>query len=95
MRTTPPSRGAFGPSVLGVRRRHLVEDGLVRRVAQRTDRLGVDRVAVYSFALVPWIRGHQKRIEPEDLPPPEDKLQLFALARETFLAAGFHALCDD
>ena len=34
-----------------------------------------DRVAVYSYAHVPWIRGNQKRIDPADLPPaePEDR----------------------
>jgi len=48
-----------------------------------------DRVALYSYAHVPWIRAQQKRIEPADLPSPEDKLQLFLDARESFLAAGY------
>lgn len=51
--------------------------------------MGVDRVAVYSFAFVPWIRGQQKKIEEEDLPPRDEKVALFALARERFLAAGY------
>ena len=29
-----------------------------------------DRVACYSYAHVPWIRGHQKGIEITQLPPP-------------------------
>jgi oxygen-independent coproporphyrinogen III oxidase len=48
-----------------------------------------DRVAVYSFAYVPWIRGHQRLIDVEQLPPPELKLRLFVLARERFLDAGY------
>jgi oxygen-independent coproporphyrinogen-3 oxidase len=48
-----------------------------------------DRVAVYSFAHVPWIRGNQKGIHEDELPPPELKLGLFVAAREQFLAAGY------
>jgi len=51
--------------------------------------MGVDRVAVYSFAFVPWIRGQQKYIAEEDLPPRDEKIALFALARERFLDAGY------
>ncbi len=69
-------------------------EGFERSVRTVID-LGVDRAAVYSFALVPWIRGHQKRIEPEDLPPAEQKLALFALARERFLEAGFEPIGMD
>ena len=57
--------------------------------------LGFDRAAVYSFALVPWIRGQQKRISEEDLPPRQTKLELFALARELFLAAGYEPIGMD
>lgn len=48
-----------------------------------------DRVAVYSYAHVPWIRGNQKRIRPEDLPAPERKLELFVEAIHRFLDAGY------
>jgi len=48
-----------------------------------------DRVALYSYAHVPWIRAQQKYIEPKDLPSPEDKLQLFLDSRDRFLAAGY------
>ena len=48
-----------------------------------------DRVALYSYAHVPWVRAQQKRIEQTDLPSPEDKIQLFLDARERFLAAGY------
>jgi oxygen-independent coproporphyrinogen-3 oxidase len=58
-------------------------------------RMGVDRTAVYSFAFVPWIRGHQKKLEPEDLPPAELKATLFAVAREKFLSAGYEPIGMD
>ncbi len=57
--------------------------------------IGADRAAVYSFAFVPWVRGHQKKIEQEDLPAPEVKVSLFAIARERFLEAGFEPIGMD
>ncbi len=54
-----------------------------------------DRVAVYSFAFVPWVRGNQKRIEEDQLPAPDVKVQLFAIARERFLAAGYEPIGMD
>jgi len=57
--------------------------------------LGVDRAAVYSFAFVPWVRGHQKKIEKDQLPDPQTKLALFAIARERFLNAGYESIGMD
>ena len=57
--------------------------------------LGVDRAAVYSFAFVPWVRGHQKRIETEQLPEPATKVALFAIARERFLQSGYEPIGMD
>jgi oxygen-independent coproporphyrinogen-3 oxidase len=52
-------------------------------------RLRPDRVAVYSFAYVPWIRPNQKRIDPDALPDREGKFALFARAVRAFLGAGY------
>lgn len=54
-----------------------------------------DRSAVYSFAFVPWVKGNQKKIEEEQLPAPDVKVQLFAIARERFLAAGYEPIGMD
>jgi oxygen-independent coproporphyrinogen-3 oxidase len=54
-----------------------------------------DRVAVYSYAHVPWIRGNQKRIRPEDLPSGERKIELFLEAMELFLGAGYRQIGMD
>lgn len=48
-----------------------------------------ERVAVYSYAYVPWIKSNQRKIEADELPPPEVKLELFCIARERFLDAGY------
>jgi oxygen-independent coproporphyrinogen III oxidase len=54
-----------------------------------------DRVAVYSFAYVPWIRGHQKKLDPETLPSAEVKLELYLMAMERFLDAGYQPIGMD
>jgi oxygen-independent coproporphyrinogen-3 oxidase len=48
-----------------------------------------DRLAVYSFALVPWVRAHQKGIDASALPGAEGKIGLFLEARERLLDAGY------
>ncbi|MDF1839467.1 MAG: coproporphyrinogen III oxidase, partial [Planctomycetota bacterium] len=57
--------------------------------------MGCDRAAVYSFAYVPWVRGHQKMMETAALPEPEEKAALFGAVREIFLAAGFEPIGMD
>ena len=54
-----------------------------------------DRIAVYSYAHVPWIRPHQKRIDPQDLPSPALKAGLIGAAADTFLRAGYVAIGMD
>ncbi len=47
------------------------------------------RIAVYSFAYVPWIKKHQKKLPAEHLPGRETKFALFAEAIEGLLSAGY------
>lgn len=54
-----------------------------------------DRVAVYSFAFVPWIRAHMKHLPQESLPSAGVKLELLALAIEAFTAAGYRQIGMD
>ena len=58
-------------------------------------RLRPDRLAVYSYAHVPWIRPHQKWIPQEALPLGRDKYELFATARRLLLAAGYQPIGMD
>jgi oxygen-independent coproporphyrinogen-3 oxidase len=58
-------------------------------------RLGADRAAVYSFAFVPWMRAHMKKLGEEALPDRDTKFSLFAIARERFLAAGYEPIGMD
>jgi len=51
--------------------------------------LGADRVAIYSFAYVPWLKGHQRALPADRLPQRERKLELLMAARSVFLDAGY------
>jgi oxygen-independent coproporphyrinogen-3 oxidase len=48
-----------------------------------------DRVAVYSFAFVPQVRPHQKRLPVLAIPSGVDKLELFRIAYDAFINAGY------
>jgi oxygen-independent coproporphyrinogen-3 oxidase len=52
--------------------------------------LAPDRLSVFSYAHVPWIKPAQKIFEDrEQLPSAEEKLAMFAVAHEKLTAAGF------
>ncbi|HEX5138817.1 MAG TPA: oxygen-independent coproporphyrinogen III oxidase [Planctomycetota bacterium] len=48
-----------------------------------------DRLAIYSYAHVPWLKGHQRRIDVDELPQAETKAELLAAAVRTLSAAGY------
>jgi oxygen-independent coproporphyrinogen-3 oxidase len=48
-----------------------------------------DRIAIYGFAYVPWMRPNQKAIDPESLPRAPDRLLLFSTACHRFSQAGY------
>ncbi len=54
-----------------------------------------DRIAVYSYAHVPWLRPHQKTIDPGELPDAALKFELFGAAIERFLGGGYVAIGMD
>lgn len=59
------------------------------RTVDQVLRMAPDRLAVYSFAHVPWIAPHQKRLPEEAIPRGEDKYRLLATARERLTGAGY------
>lgn len=61
----------------------------MRVTARQTIELRPDRIALYSFALVPWIKPAQRLFKDEDLPKAEEKRALYEIARELFLEAGY------
>ena len=66
-----------------------------RRTLDRVVELQPDRLAVYSFALVPWLKHHQKLLPQADLPEGLAKFELLAVARERLGAAGYRDIGMD
>ncbi|MBI5272505.1 MAG: oxygen-independent coproporphyrinogen III oxidase [Chlamydiia bacterium] len=48
-----------------------------------------DRIALYSYAQVPWLKAHQKAIPEKTLPSTEEKLRIYVDARERFIQSGY------
>jgi oxygen-independent coproporphyrinogen III oxidase len=54
-----------------------------------------DRLAVYPFAFVPWMRPHQRRIDEETVPGTAARLELLAQVRNALIDAGYRAIGMD
>lgn len=56
----------------------------------KTLQLRPDRISLYSYAHVPWIKGTgQRGFDESDLPSPEYKRSLYEAAKQRFLEAGY------
>lgn len=65
------------------------------KTLQKIVELAPNRIAVFNFAYVPWMKPHQKLLHPEDLPTPEMKLQLLHSTIETLGRAGYEYIGMD
>ncbi len=54
-----------------------------------------DRLAVYSFAFVPWMRPHQRRLDQALLPEAEEKFALLAALVSRLTGAGYRHIGMD
>lgn len=61
----------------------------IAETAKLTVKLSPDRIALYSFALVPWIKPAQRLFKDEDIPKKEEKWALYRVARAIFLENGY------
>jgi oxygen-independent coproporphyrinogen III oxidase len=62
----------------------------------KTIRLDPDRIAVFNFAYVPWLKPIQKKhIHPATLPGPEEKLEIFHMTIDRLTAAGYQFIGMD
>lgn len=57
--------------------------------------LSPDRIAVFNYAHVPWMKPHQKVIKTVDLPDADLKLELFKMTTERLLDAGYWSVGMD
>jgi oxygen-independent coproporphyrinogen-3 oxidase len=54
-----------------------------------------DRIALYSFAHVPWVKSHQQKLDAAALPGPAARLASYLRAAERLVAAGYVAIGMD
>ena len=57
--------------------------------------LSPDRVALYGYAHVPWMARRQQMIPSDALPTPTERLRLFEVARDLFVADGYDEIGID
>ncbi|MDP2206326.1 MAG: oxygen-independent coproporphyrinogen III oxidase [Alphaproteobacteria bacterium] len=62
----------------------------VQDTAEKSLSLAPDRIALFGYAHVPWMKKHMRLIRDEDLPDAAARLDQFACAESVLLAAGMH-----
>lgn len=66
-----------------------------QKTLEQVMELSPDRMAVYSFAYLPDLRKHQKRLPIADVPTGLPKMRLFQMAYDAFTAGGYQAIGMD
>lgn len=59
------------------------------KTVEATIDISPDRIAVFNYAHVPWLKKHMALIKPEDLPKPEEKLEILKMTIEKLTSAGY------
>ncbi len=54
-----------------------------------------DRLSLFSYARIPWLKQHQKAIKDETLPTAEEKFRIYLMARNALARAGYKAIGMD
>lgn len=68
----------------------------IRDTIQKTIELKPDRIAYYSYAHVPWIKGvGQRGFDENDLPKDEEKRYLYELGKQLFFDNGYEEIGMD
>ncbi|OGQ81078.1 MAG: oxygen-independent coproporphyrinogen III oxidase [Deltaproteobacteria bacterium RIFOXYA12_FULL_58_15] len=63
--------------------------------AKRVFELGADRVAVFGYAHVPWLKPQQRKLEQHGIPGGDARWEMFNAARVALLDAGYQAIGMD
>ena len=64
----------------------------VAQFAETVDKvieLSPDRLAVFNYAHVPWLKPHQMVLDDMSLPSPEEKLEIFGMTLGKLIGAGY------
>ncbi|MBV6621964.1 MAG: oxygen-independent coproporphyrinogen III oxidase [Rivularia sp. (in: Bacteria)] len=65
------------------------------KTVKKTIALDPDRIAVFNFAYVPWLKPLQKKLPVEALPKPQEKLEIFKLTIEELTANQYQFIGMD
>jgi oxygen-independent coproporphyrinogen III oxidase len=63
--------------------------GSFKTTLEKVIELSPERIAVFNFAFVPWMKPHQKLLHQDQLPTAEEKLHLLQLTINTLNHAGY------
>lgn len=74
---------------------HQTPDSFAQTLETVTKILNPDRLAVFNFAHVPWLKKHQKLISPESLPRPDEKLEILKYTIEYLTSHGYEFIGMD
>lgn len=66
-----------------------------RNTILKTIQLNPDRIAVFSFAYVPWLKPVQRRIPQEAMPPADEKLKILQMTIEELTQHGYQYIGMD
>lgn len=61
----------------------------ITKTFEQVLKLKPDRIAFYSYAHVPWTSRGQRLFDENDLPSPEEKIQLYLKGKEILINAGY------
>lgn len=62
---------------------------------RKTLEMRPDRLAIFGYAHVPWLKPHMKKMDAALLPTPLQRIGLFLLAHELLLGEGYQAIGMD
>lgn len=63
--------------------------GTFQNTVEKIIDISPDRIAVFNYAHVPWMKKHMALIHPEDLPAAEEKLNILKMTIEKLTDAGY------
>jgi oxygen-independent coproporphyrinogen-3 oxidase len=69
-------------------------EGFAKTVDKIID-INPDRIAVFNYAHVPWMKKHMALIHPEDIPAAEIKLEILKMTIEKLVNAGYEFIGMD
>ncbi len=76
--------------IYGLPHQHSLDDTI-----QKTISLKPDRIALYSYAHVPWLKPHQNLMPSDAFPSDNQKIELFLQARNQLIDGGYLAIAMD